>query len=262
MSCGLRITSVETRTPRACSVVGAKPAMSESDRAPTARPVSLWAWVRVRDLVQPHQRIGLTDRQALQVRGDLAAERGRLALLLGHTHRDQCGQRAPRGDRLAPGQQPGPQASGDHRQYDVVDGVLVFRADRLQIGQRDPDRGEPPLLRHQPAQRRPGGRPPAAQRIPGQITQRATDPADGLPDRHRDAERAGQRARAGSRSPAPGPAALSHSAPTTNSIGDGSGSGCQLSESPPPGTPCGSCHRVQQHLTDVDGVDAVDQAQV
>ena len=80
----------------------------------------------VRDLVQPHQRVRLADRQALQVRRDLAAQRGRLAVVLGDTHRHQRGQRAARADRLAPGQQPGPQAAGDHRQHHVVDGVLVL----------------------------------------------------------------------------------------------------------------------------------------
>ena len=63
MSCCWRITSLDTRTPSACSVVGAKPAMSDRVRAPTDRPVSLWAWVAVRHLVQPHQGVRLADRQ-------------------------------------------------------------------------------------------------------------------------------------------------------------------------------------------------------
>ena len=126
-SCWRRSTSLDTRTPSACRVVGAKPAMSDRVRASTARPVSLCAWVRVRHLVQPHQRVLLADRQRLQVRRDLTTQRGGLAVVLGDAHRHQSGQLAVRWATDSPaGQQPGPQRAGDRGQDDVVDGVVVL----------------------------------------------------------------------------------------------------------------------------------------
>ena len=54
--------------------VGAKPAMSASERAATARSGVLVRLGVIGHLMQPHQRVGLSDRQALQAWRDLTAQ--------------------------------------------------------------------------------------------------------------------------------------------------------------------------------------------
>ena len=104
-------------------MVGAKPAMSDSERAPTARPVSLWAWVayatwcsRISAFGSP---IGRRCRCGATWLPSEVGSPSSSVTLIGTSAVSEL----PRADRLAAGQQPGPQPAGDHRQDDVVDGV-------------------------------------------------------------------------------------------------------------------------------------------
>ena len=134
-------------------------------------------------------------------------------------------------------------------------------ADRLEVGQRHLHRGEPPLLRHHADERRTG-RAPAAQRVAGQLAQRAADPADQPhPTATATPSAPGQRP-AQVLHGAAGSWALSQSAPTSSSTEVGSGSGCQLSVRTSAGDAVRLGDGVQQHLADIDRVDAVDQSEV
>ena len=200
----------------------------------------------VGDLVQPDHRAGLADRQRHQVAGDLGAERGGLELVVDDRHRHHRAQLSHRRGRGAAGHQPGPEGAGHGGQDDVVDRAAVHLAHLAVVLEVGAHGDEPALLGQLRRQRR--------LRVRAAVGERVDDGADpdagGAGGAHRGLGQAlargdqrrrvtgvvehGAERQAGRRRQA-----ARHPVVALELLGVGAG--------------------VEQHLADVDGVDAVDE---
>ncbi len=96
--------------------------------------------------MQPDHGAGLGDREGHEVWRDLAAERGGLELAVDDRDRHHRLDVAQPAHRLGAGHQPGAQRTGEGGQDDVVDGAAVLVADGAVVGERGLDSDYPALL--------------------------------------------------------------------------------------------------------------------
>ena len=188
----MRITSAATRTPSACRVVGANPAMSDRERASTARPLSLWAWVayatwcsRISGLGSP---IGSRCRCGATWLPSEVGSPSSSVTLIGTSAVSEL-----------PELMDSPRVSSQDRSPPVTTArttSLIVCACSARTARRSASRIDTVAYRRcsdtSPASGEPH-RPRAAQGIAGELTERAPDPADRLADGDRHAEGAGQR---------------------------------------------------------------------